>query len=33
MDTETPGASTEIYSEDAKGEARTRNPWIAIPVL
>ena len=28
LDTETPGTSREIYSEDADGETRTRNPWI-----
>ena len=28
LDTETPGTSREIYSEDAEGETRTRNPWI-----
>ena len=28
LDTGTPGTSREIYSEDAEGEARTRNPWI-----
>ena len=33
LDTETPGTSREIYSEDAEGEARTRNPWITNPVL
>ena len=30
LDTETPGTSREIYSEDADGETRTRNPWITI---
>ena len=25
LDTETPGTSREIYSEDAEGETRTRN--------
>ena len=25
LDTETPGTSRKIYSEDAEGEARTRN--------
>ena len=30
LDTETPGTSREIYSEDAEGEARTRNPWIKL---
>ena len=33
LDTETPGTSREIYSEDAEGETRTRNPWITNPVL
>ena len=33
LDTEAPGTSREIYSEDAKGEAGTRNPWITNPVL
>ena len=33
LDTETPGTSREIYSEDADGESRTRNPWITNPVL
>ena len=33
LDTETPGTSREIYSEDAEGEARTRNPWITNTVL
>ena len=33
LDTGTPGTSREIYSEDAEGEARTRNPWITNPVL
>ena len=28
LDTETPGTSREIYSEDAEGETRTRKPWI-----
>ena len=28
LDTETPGTSREIYSEDAEGETRIRNPWI-----
>ena len=27
LDTGTPGTSREIYSEDANGETRTRNPW------
>ena len=30
LDTGTPGTSREIYSEDANGESRTRNPWITI---
>ena len=33
LDTETPGTSREICSEDADGETRTRNPWITNPVL
>ena len=33
LDTETPGTSREIYSEDADGETRTRNSWITNPVL
>ena len=33
LDTETPGTSREIYSEDADGETRTGNPWITNPVL
>ena len=33
LDTGTPGTSREIYSEDANGESRTRNPWITNPVL
>ena len=33
LDTETPGTSGEIYSEDAEGEARTCNPWITNPML
>ena len=33
LDTETPGSSREIYTEDADGESRTRNPWITNPVL
>ena len=33
LDTETPGTSREIYSEDADGETRTRNPWITNSVL
>ena len=32
LDTETPGTSREIYSEDVDGETRTRNPWITNPV-
>ena len=28
LDTETPGTSREIYSEDADGETRTRNPGL-----
>ena len=31
LDTGTPGTSREIYSEDADGETRTRNPWITNP--
>ena len=31
LDTGTPGTSREVYSEDADGEARTRNPWITKP--
>ena len=31
--TETPCTSREIYSEDVKDEARTRNPWITNRVL
>ena len=27
-DTGTPGTSGEIYSKDADGETRTRNPWV-----
>ena len=30
LDTGTPGTSREIYSEDADGETRTRNPWITL---
>ena len=33
LGTGTPGTSREIYSEDADGETRTRNPWITNPVL
>ena len=33
LDTETPGATREIYSEYAEGDAQTHNPWIANPVL
>ena len=33
LDTGTPGTNREIYSEDANGETRTRNPWITNPVL
>ena len=33
LDTVTPCTSREIYSEDADGETRTRNPWITSPVL
>ena len=32
LDTETPGTSREIYSEDAEDEIQTRNPWITNPV-
>ena len=28
LDTGTPGTSREIYSEDADGENRTRNPSV-----
>ena len=28
LDTGTPGTSREIYSEDADGETRTRNPSV-----
>ena len=28
LDTGTPGTSREIYSEDADGETRTRNPLV-----
>ena len=30
LETGTPGTSREIYSEDANGETRTRNPWITM---
>ena len=33
LDTGTPGTSREIYSENADGETRTRNPWITNAVL
>ena len=33
LDTGSPVTSREIYSEDAIGETRTRNPWITNPVL
>ena len=33
LDTGTPGTSREIYSEDADGETRTRNPSIINRVL
>ena len=33
LDTETPGTSREIYSEDADGETRTRNPWIRNKII
>ena len=34
LDTETPGTSREIYSEDAEGEARTLcNPGVASSSL
>ena len=33
LDTEIPGTSREIYSEDIEGETRTRNPWITNTVL
>ena len=32
-DTGTPGASREIYSEDADGETRSRNPSVINRVL
>ena len=28
LGTGTPDTSREIYSEDADGETRTRNPWL-----
>ena len=28
LDTGTPGTSREVYSEDAAGETRTRNPSV-----
>ena len=31
LDTGTPVTSREIYSEDANGETRTRNPWFKKP--
>ena len=33
LDTETPGTSREIYSEDADGETQTRNPGVASSSL
>ena len=33
LETGTPGTSRKIYSEDANGETRTRNPGITNPVL
>ena len=33
LDTRTPGTSREIYSEDADGETRTRNPVVMNRVL
>ena len=33
LDTRTPGTSTEIFSEDADGETRTRNPSVINQVL
>ena len=33
LDTGTPGTSREIYSEDADGETRTRNPSVINRVL
>ena len=30
LDTGTPGISREIYSEDADGETRTRNPSVVV---
>ena len=33
LDKGTPGTSGEIYSEDANGKTRIRNPCITKPVL
>ena len=33
LDTETPGTSTEIYSEDANDGTRTRNPSVVNRVF
>ena len=33
LDTGTPGTSREIYSEDADGETRTRNPSVIMTDL
>ena len=33
LDTETPGTSGEIYSDDAEGKARTRDPLITNLML
>ena len=33
LDTGTPGTSREIYSQDASGETRTRNPSVINRVL
>ena len=33
LETRTQGSSGEIYSEDANGKTRTRNPWFTNPVL
>ena len=33
LDTETPGTSEEIFSEDAGGETRTHNPSVINRVL
>ena len=33
LDTGTPGTSREIYSDDANGETRTRNPSIISQIL